>query len=47
MAVRARRDFGLVIRIVAEWFPVRGLAMDAALGAGNDLDVDSSAALAL
>ena len=47
LAVRARRDFGLVIRIVAEWFPVRGLAMDAALAAGNDLDVDSSAALAL
>ena len=45
--VRARRDFGLAVRVVAEWFPVRPLAMDAALAAGEAIEVDSAAAVAL
>jgi hypothetical protein len=45
--VRARRDFRLVTRTVSEWFPVRGLAMEAVLMAGEDMEVDSVASLAL
>src|SRR2546421_6620048 len=45
--LRARRDFGLVVRTVAEWFPVRALAIDAVLAAGESLEVDSTVAVAL
>jgi hypothetical protein len=45
--LKARRDFGLVIRTVAEWFPVRALAMEAVLAAGDTAEVDGSASLAL
>ena len=45
--LRARRDFGLVVRTVAEWFPVRTLAVDAVLAAGEGVEVDSAAAVAL
>ena len=45
--LRARRDYGLVLQTVAEWFPVRAVAMDAALAADGEADVDSGAALAL
>ncbi len=44
---RARAEFGTVVQIVREWFPVRGLAIEAALAAGSSDDVDGSAALAL
>lgn len=47
LPLRARRDFGLVLHTVAEWFPVRALAVDAALGAGDTVEIDSSASLAL
>lgn len=43
---RARAEFGLAVRVVSEWFPVRALAIDAVLTAG-DGDVDAAAALAL
>jgi hypothetical protein len=45
--LRARSDFGLALRAVAEWFPVRALAMDAALVAGEAVEVDCAAAVAL
>lgn len=45
--LRARRDFGLAIQTVAEWFPVRALAIEAALAAEDTVEVDSSASLAL
>lgn len=45
--IRARRDYGLVVRTVAEWFPVRAVAMDAALASDAEADIDSSAALTL
>ena len=45
--LRARRDFGLALRAVAEWFPVRALAMDAVLAAGEGMDVDSALGLVL
>lgn len=45
--LQARHDFGLVLRTVAEWFPVRPLAIDAALGSSEGVDVDAAAALAL
>lgn len=44
---RARTEFGLALRVVAEWFPARAVAMDAALAAGDDGDIDGAAALAL
>jgi len=44
---RARRDFGLAVRTVSEWFPVRALAMDAVLAAGEGTEVGSLASLAL
>lgn len=43
---RARVDFGSVSQVVREWFPVRGLAVEAALSATSS-DVDGHAALAL
>jgi hypothetical protein len=45
--IRAQRDFGLAIRAVAEWFPVRALAMKAVLAAGETDEVDSAASIAL
>ncbi|HVA44545.1 MAG TPA: hypothetical protein VNF50_13770 [Acidimicrobiales bacterium] len=45
--LRARADFGLAVQAVAEWFPVRAIAMDAVLAAGDDLGIESVAALAL
>lgn len=45
--VRARAEFGLALRVVSEWFPVRGLAMDAALASSGENDVEAAAALAL
>lgn len=44
---RARAEFGLAMRVVAEWFPVRAVAIDAALGSAGDGDVDAVAALSL
>jgi len=44
---RARAEFALAVRVVAEWFPVRAVAIDAALAAGAHDDVDALAALAL
>lgn len=44
---RARADFATVAQIVREWFPVRGLAMDAALSMNTSEDIDGHAALAL
>ncbi len=44
---RARVDFGSVNQVVREWFPVRGLAIEAALSATSSEDVDGHAALAL
>ncbi len=44
---RARTEFGLAARVVSEWFPVRALAMDAALATtGGDLDGFVALALA-
>ncbi|MHB8318797.1 MAG: hypothetical protein ACYDEP_06155 [Acidimicrobiales bacterium] len=45
--VRAQRDFGMALRTVAEWFPVRTLAVGAALVASEDMDIDTAAALTL
>jgi hypothetical protein len=44
---RARAEFGLVLRVVNEWFPVRALAIDAAIASAGEDDVDAAAALAL
>jgi hypothetical protein len=45
---RAAADYAGLDRLVREWFPVRALAMDAALRAPADAsDVDTWAALAL
>jgi hypothetical protein len=44
---RARVDFGLVSHTVREWFPVRGLALDAALAASASDDIDGQSSLAL
>ena len=43
---RARVDYGSVGQIVREWFPVRGLAVEAAIAASPD-DIDGQSALAL
>ncbi|MFZ1488828.1 MAG: hypothetical protein WAS51_02725 [Ilumatobacteraceae bacterium] len=43
---RARVDYGSVGQIVREWFPVRGLAVEAAIAASLD-DIDGQAALRL
>lgn len=45
--VRARAEFGLALRVVGEWFPVRTVAIDAALASAGQDDVDAQAALAL
>ena len=42
-----RADFGLAAKAVSEWFPVRALAVEAVLAAGEDRDVDSLASMAL
>lgn len=44
---RARAEFGLALRVVGEWFPVRAVAMDAALSSAGEDDVEAAAALAL
>lgn len=44
---RARVEFAGIGQVVREWFPVRGLAIDAALSAASSDDVDGHAALAL
>ncbi len=44
---RARTEFGLLMRVVGEWFPVRPLALDAVMAAAGGPDVDSHAALVL
>jgi hypothetical protein len=46
---RAHAEFALATRVVAEWFPVRAVAMEAALtadAAGQDIDAAASLALA-
>ena len=46
---RAHVDFALATGVVAEWFPVRAVAMEAALTAdatGQDIDAAASLALA-
>ncbi|MGH9244520.1 MAG: hypothetical protein ACRD29_09420 [Acidimicrobiales bacterium] len=45
---RARVDFNLTTRIVREWFPVRAVAIEAAIDAvGHDGDIEPLASLAL
>jgi hypothetical protein len=44
---RAHAEYGLLMRVVGEWFPVRPLALDAVLAAEGGTDVDSYAALVL
>jgi len=44
---RARGDFMAVIRVVREWFPARGLALEAALVAGATIESEGHAALGL
>jgi len=44
---RARIEYGMAVRAVAEWFPVRAVAMDAALSAGELVEADAAAARAL
>ena len=45
---RAAADYADLARLVREWFPVRALAMDAALRATPDgIDIDTWAALGL
>ncbi|MHB8465077.1 MAG: hypothetical protein ACYDH6_07305 [Acidimicrobiales bacterium] len=45
--MKARVDFGLAASAVAEWFPARGLAIEAALACSESIDLDSVVALAL
>ena len=44
---RARAEFGLAMRVVAEWFPVRAVAIEAALASNAHQDIDAGASLAL
>ena len=44
---RARRHFGLCVRVVAEWFPVRSVAIEAAIAAGEEAAAESAASLIL
>jgi hypothetical protein len=44
---RARADYALMIRVVREWFPVRGIGIEAALASTSPEDIDGRAALAL
>jgi hypothetical protein len=44
---RARAELALAMGAVAEWFPVRAVAIDAALASEEDGDVDAMAALSL
>jgi hypothetical protein len=44
---RARLEFAGIGQVVREWFPVRGLAMQAARTAMSSDDIDGQAALAL
>lgn len=44
---RARTEFGLVNRVVSEWFPVRAVAIETAISAIRQDDVEGLAALVL
>lgn len=44
---RARMEFGVVSRVVSEWFPVRAVAIEAAIAAIGQDDIDGLAALTL
>ncbi len=44
---RARAEFASVAQVVREWFPVRGIAVEAALSSKSSPDIDGHAALAL
>lgn len=45
---RAQAEFAVATRVVAEWFPARAVAMEAALTADlTDGDIDTAASLAL
>ncbi|HEY2812636.1 MAG TPA: hypothetical protein VGJ03_04140 [Acidimicrobiales bacterium] len=44
---RARAEFGLVNRVVSEWFPVRAVAIEAAITVIGQDDIDGVAALEL
>ena len=44
---RARVDFASVGQVVREWFPVRGLAIEATLATASSEDIDAQTALAL
>jgi hypothetical protein len=44
---RARVEFGLATAAVREWYPVRALAIEAAIAAEQDADIDALASLAL
>lgn len=47
-AGRAQVDFALAVAVVTEWFPVRSVAMEAALSVGDaGDDIDASASLVL
>jgi hypothetical protein len=44
---RARAEFGLALRVVGEWFPVRAVAIDATVRSTGGDEIDSAAALTL
>jgi hypothetical protein len=44
---RARAELGVAMRVVGEWFPVRAIAIDAAIAFVGHGDIDGAAALAL
>lgn len=45
---RARVEFGLAVGVVREWYPVRTLAVEAAIATGGGFDdIDALASLAL
>jgi hypothetical protein len=44
---RARVEFGLAAAVVREWYPVRALAIEAAIAADHAADIDALASLAL
>jgi hypothetical protein len=46
-ADRARVELASVVQIVREWFPVRGVAIEAALAASAPDDINGTAALKL
>jgi hypothetical protein len=44
---RARAEYGLLLRVVREWFPTRAVAVEAALASTTPEDIDGRAALVL